>query len=304
MTHDNLLLSEFKKAIQRISTTDVVELDNKFNIPFNFEIQRLEEAFKITGPTIPPNRWSYFRFVLVTRGSGDFITGIYNFKAPKNTLVVFPSRIITSSKNWKKDSEGYILLFNIDFFLQNNFPHKYIEDKKIINSSIRPYIYLSDEQTKKIASIFETIIREKKSSHKHRSELIALKIVELLILSERWFAKEQNFDENLPSIDIIKRFIDLIDVNLVNQRSVSFYAKKLNVHPNYLNSLIKKNTGLTAKESIQNMLLLETKYLLHSTNLSIKEISNRMGFSDPNYFTVFFKKFEKTSPANYRSSFI
>ena len=304
MINDNLLLSEFKKAIQRISTTEVVELDNRFNIPFNFEIQRLEEAFKITGPTIPPNRWSYFRFVLVTRGSGNFTTGIYNFKAPKNTLIVFPSRIITSSKNWRKDTEGYILLFNVDFFLQNNFPHKYIEDKKIINSSIRPYIYLTDEQTKKIAFLFETIIEEKKSNHAYRGELIALKIVELLILSERWFAKEQNFDENLPSIDIIRRFIDLIEANLINHRSVSFYAKQLNVHPNYLNSLIKKNTGLTAKESIQNMLLLETKYLLHSTNLSIKEIANRMGFSDPNYFTVFFKKLEKTSPANYRSSFI
>ena len=304
MINDNLLLSEFKKAIQRNSVTDVVELDNKFNIPFDFEIQRLEDAFKITGPTIPPNRWSYFRFVLVTKGSGNFTTGIYNFKSPKNTLIVFPSRIITSSKNWRKDTEGYILLFNVDFFLQNNFPHKYIEDKKILNSSIRPYIYLSDEQAKKITSIFETIIKEKKSSNTHKGELIALKIVELLILSERWFAKEQNFEENLPSLDIIKRFTDLIDVNLINQRSVSFYAKELNVHPNYLNSLIKKHTGLTAKESIQNILLLETKYLLHSTNLSIKEIANRMGFSDPNYFTVFFKKFEKTSPANYRSSFI
>ena len=304
MNNDQFLLGEFKKAIQRNPATDVVELDNKFNIPFNFEIQRLGEIIEITGPTIPPNRWSYFRVLLVTLGSGDFITGIYNFKAPKNTLVVFPSRIITSSKNWTKDIEGYIVLFNMDFFLQNNFPHKYIEDKKIINSSIRPYIYLSDEQTKRIASIFETIIKEKKSAHKHKGQLIALKIIELLILSERWFAKEQNFDENLPSIDIIKRFIDLMESNIMNHRSVSFYASQLNVHPNYLNSLIKKHTGLTAKDSIQNMLLLETKYLLHSTNLSIKEISNRMGFSDPNYFTVFFKKFEKTSPANYRSSFI
>lgn len=248
--------------------------------------------------------WSYFRIVLLTRGSGDFITGIYNFKAVKNTLIVFPSCIITSSKNWKKDTEGYILLFNMDFFLQNNFPHKYIEDKKVINSSIRPYIYLSDERTKKMSAIFEIILKEKMSSHKHKGELIALKIVELLILNERWFTEEQNLDENLPSIDFIKKFVGLIEANLINQRSVSYYAKQLNVHPNYLNSLIKKHTGLTAKESIQNMLLLETKYLLHSTNLSIKEIANRMGFSDPNYFTVFFKKFEKTSPANYRSSFI
>ncbi|MGH2564790.1 MAG: helix-turn-helix domain-containing protein [Ginsengibacter sp.] len=304
MIDDKLLLSEFKKAIHRSSTTNVVDLDNKFNIRFDFEIQRIEDILKFTGPTIPPNRWSYFRILLVKEGSGDFITGIYKFKAPKNTLVVFPSRIITSSKNWAEDTEGYIVLFNIDFFLQNNFPHKYIEDKKILNSSIRPYIYISDEQSKKISAIFETILKEKKSIHKNKDELIALKIIELLISSERLFAKEQNFEENLPSVDIIKRFIDLTEANVLNHRSVSFYAKQLNVHPNYLNALIKKHTGITAKESIQNRLLIETKYLLHSTTLSIKEISNQMGFNDPNYFTVFFKRFEKISPANYRSSFI
>jgi AraC-like DNA-binding protein len=78
----------------------------------------------------------------------------------------------------------------------------------------------------------------------------------------------------------------------------------MNMHPNYLNSLVKKHTGLTAKESIQNRLLLETKYLLHSTDLSIKEIANKVGFHDPNYFTSFFTSHEKLSPGNYRSSFI
>ncbi|MEP6584790.1 MAG: helix-turn-helix domain-containing protein, partial [Ginsengibacter sp.] len=62
--------------------------------------------------------------------------------------------------------------------------------------------------------------------------------------------------------------------------------------------------GITAKESIQNRLLLETKYLLHSTGLSIKEISNQVGFNDPNYFTSFFTRLEKVSPGHYRSSFI
>jgi AraC-like DNA-binding protein len=90
----------------------------------------------------------------------------------------------------------------------------------------------------------------------------------------------------------------------MEQRTVSFYADQLNVHPNYLNALIKKHTGKTAKESIQNRLVLEIKYLLHSTNLSIKEISNQLGFNDPNYFTSFFTRFENMSPKNYRSAFV
>jgi AraC-like DNA-binding protein len=129
-------------------------------------------------------------------------------------------------------------------------------------------------------------------------------VIELLILSERLFEETLHLQDDLPSLDIVKKFVDLLEENFLHERSVSFYAEKLNIHPNYLNSLIKKHSGLTAKESIQNRLLLETKYLLHSTTLSIKEISNKMGFADPNYFTVFFKRFESTSPMNYRSSFI
>ena len=68
------------------------------------------------------------------------------------------------------------------------------------------------------------------------------------------------------------------------------------MHPNYLNSLVKKYCGITVKESIQNRLLLEAKFLLHSTDLSIKEISNMVGFDDPNYFTSFFSRYEKLSP--------
>jgi AraC family transcriptional activator of pobA len=75
------------------------------------------------------------------------------------------------------------------------------------------------------------------------------------------------------------------------------------MHPNHLNALIKKHTGLSAKESIRNRILLEIKHLLHSTRLSIKQISDQMGFKDPNYFNTFFKRAENQSPGNYRSSF-
>ena len=304
MPDDEFLLSEFKKLLGRKADENIIDFDNSFVHKFDLQVHRFEDVLRDTNKIIPPNRWSYHRIGLIKKGSGEFITGIYKFKAIKNTLIVIPTRVITSSKNWTLDVEGYIALFNVDFFLRNNFSNKYIESKKILSSSIQPYIQLNDSEAKEIADIFETILEERKSESKNKNELIALKIIELLILSERLFDKKQNFETNTPSIDIIKRFLDLLEVNFSTERSVKFYAEKLAIHPNYLNALIKKHTGITAKESIQNRLLIETKYLLHSTNLSIKEISNQVGFNDPNYFTSFFTKFEHVSPGNYRASFI
>lgn len=304
MPDDNLILSEIKKALRKFANASMVDLDDYFTHKFEFQVLRLEDVLRNTTRNIPPNKWSYHRIGLVKKGSGEFTTGIYKFKATKNTLVVLPARIITSSKNWSLDVEADFILFNMDFFLQNNIPHQYIESKKILSTSIQPYIHLTDEQAEEIAGIFEVMFRENRRNESHKDELIALKIVELLILSERLFEEELHLETNLPAIDVIKRFIDLLEVHFSKERSVGFYASQLTMHPNYLNALIKKHTGLTAKESIQNRLLLEIKYLLHSTNLSIKEISNQVGFDDPNYLAVFFRRLEKMSPANYRSSFV
>ena len=299
-----MILSEFKETLKRYGEGNVLDLDAKFSHKFDFQVHRFEDVLQDTNRKIPPNKWSYYRIALIKKGSGEFLTGIYKYKATKNTLVVIPSRVVTSSKNWTADMEGYVLLFNIDFFLQNSIPYKYIERKRILSASIKPYIHLNDRQAEEIEDIFETILEEKKVDNNYKDELIALKTLELIILSERLFDEEQHFEINMPSVEIIRRFIDLLEANFSHEHSVKFYAEELNMHPNHLNSLIKKYTGVTAKESIQNRILLEMKYLLHSTNLSIKEISNQVGFNDPNYFTSFFTRFENMSPGNYRSSFI
>ena len=301
---DEYILNEFKKALRRNASETVVDLDHGFGEKFEFTFQRFEDILRDTNRSVPPNRWSYHRIGFTTEGGGEFTTGIYNFKAKKNTLIVVPSRVITSSKNWAPNTRGYFTLFNLNFFLQNNFPYKNIENKKIFSASYQPYVHLSGEQAKNIRDIFETILKEKNASNTSKNELIAVKLFELIVLSERYFSEQLNFDHDRPTLDIIKEFSKLVEKNFMEQRSVKFYAKAMNVHPNYLNSLVKKHTGITAKESIQNRLLLETKYLLHSTDLSVKEISNRVGFSDPNYFTSVFTQREKVSPSAYRASFI
>ncbi len=51
---------------------------------------------------------------------------------------------------------------------------------------------------------------------------------------------------------------------------MAFYAKALNMHPNHLNALVKKYTGLTAKETINDYILTEAQSLLHYSNLRSK----------------------------------
>lgn len=304
LSEQQKILEEFRKALVKHAHENVVNLDDGINRKFDFQVYRFEDVFHGTHRSNPPNRWSYYRIAFIKKGSGMLMTGMHTFHATKNTLLVVPPRVITSSKDWSLDMEGYIVLFNLDFFLQSNFPYQHIENRRIVSGGIHPFVTIPEDSVEKVSGIFETILRESEEDQAEKTVLIALKIIELLIESDRLFDAQFQFENNVPVTDIIKNFTNLVEANFIKERTVTFYAEKLNVHPNYLNALIKKHTGKTAKESIQNRLLLEIKYLLHSTNLSIKAISNELGFNDPNYFSSFFKRFENVSPKEYRSTII
>jgi AraC family transcriptional regulator, transcriptional activator of pobA len=301
--HDLYLLSEFKKALRRYAHEPVLNLDEKFPHKFELFVQAHEMIIDKVGERIPPNKWSYYRLGLITEGCADYVCGIYKFKAKKNTLVIIPPRVLNSSE-WHPDTKGYVVLFNLDFFTQSQFPYRYIQNKRILQPTVLPYVDLTDDQAKKLERVFKTIAREKNKDGPHQNEFIAIKIIELLIRCERLYSDSEDVNRNQVTLDITQKFADLVELNFAKERSVTFYASQLHIHPNYLNALVKAHTGLTAKESIQNRILLETKYLLHTTDLSIKQISNEMGFGDPTYFNVFFKRSENISPAAYRASII
>ena len=301
-TRDQTLISEFNRLLKK-HKTGVMNLDEQFSQKFQFFVHTCEEIIKEIGTRIPPNKWSYYRIALITNGYADYITGIYKFRAEKNTLIPIPERMITTSQ-WSADSKGYFTLFNHDFLLQNHFSNKYLENKKILRPSVQPFIQLKPDQADEMKHIFETMLKESASENAEQNNLVAIKLAELLELAERFY-NGTHYGENInTSMDLVNKFAVMVEQHFAKERSVSFYADQLHVHPNHLNAVVKSTAGITAKECIINRLLLEAKYLLHSTELSIKEIANEVGFDDPNYFSAFFKRSEKTSPQEYRSSFI
>ncbi|MFT8349598.1 AraC family transcriptional regulator [Clostridium saccharoperbutylacetonicum] len=68
----------------------------------------------------------------------------------------------------------------------------------------------------------------------------------------------------------------------------------------YLSKLIKANTGHTFKEMIQTIKLNKAIELLTSSDLKIRDISDVIGYEDPNHFIRTFKKIYEISPNQYR----
>ena len=96
-------------------------------------------------------------------------------------------------------------------------------------------------------------------------------------------------------------FKKLIDTHYKSWHSTNQYASELHISPDYLNKIVKSQTGKTAKEHIQSRIIIGAKRLLYFTELSNKEIGFELGFSEPANFSAFFKKSVGISPSQFKS---
>ncbi len=101
----------------------------------------------------------------------------------------------------------------------------------------------------------------------------------------------------------IQEFKHFLEKHFTENNQVTFYADKLNITANYLNIRCKKKLGVTASEIIQQRVILEAERLLITTNMSVKEITFALGFSDTGYFNHYFKKKRNKTPGQFRSSY-
>ena len=116
----------------------------------------------------------------------------------------------------------------------------------------------------------------------------------------RYFDK-QEIEGGSRQDEIFKHFIGLVHENCISQREVSFYAGKLCISTKYLTGICRSVTGDSAKKIIDDFAILEIKVLLQSTELTIQEIADKLGFPDQSYLGRYFKRHEGISPKEYQN---
>jgi len=118
----------------------------------------------------------------------------------------------------------------------------------------------------------------------------------------------RNIKENRPVESSVKsrneeyfqRFIHELTGNYKSERSVGFYASRLCITPKYLTTLIKKVSGRSAAEWIDNYVILEAKNLLRYSTMSIQEVAYYLNFPNQSFFGKYFKHQTGMSPSAYK----
>ncbi|MGI6222974.1 MAG: helix-turn-helix domain-containing protein [Prevotella sp.] len=101
---------------------------------------------------------------------------------------------------------------------------------------------------------------------------------------------------------LFNRFLSMLSNMDAKRHKVKFYADKLAVTPKYLNVVCKQYSNQTALKWIEHYLLEDIRYYLRNTNLTIKEVSNLLGFANVSFFGSYVKKHFGVSPITLRKS--
>ena len=95
--------------------------------------------------------------------------------------------------------------------------------------------------------------------------------------------------------------ISLMEGSLGQRISLDQLARSVNLSPWWLCHLFKTETGLSPLQYLKALRMNHAKTLLETTFLSVKQIMNEVGLSDPSHFVRDFKSTYGTSPATFRT---
>ena len=82
------------------------------------------------------------------------------------------------------------------------------------------------------------------------------------------------------------------------------YAQRLAIHVNYLNRVLKINTGKTTSQLISERTIRDAQELLAHTTWNIVEIAWCLGYEDVSHFIKSFKKYGGTTPTAFRKTLL
>lgn len=252
-----------------------------------------------------PHKHDFYLTVIFTKGFGiheiDF--NVYDV-APGSVFLLRPGQI----HNWElsDDIDGYIFFHSENFYeleyinrTMHSFPFFY----SIQNPSI---LYLSIEQTKQVAAIFNTIYQEFTTDYLYKKEKLTSLLDLLFIELSRLYLDTDTIEIYKSSTYTNKlcEFEKLIDNHFKEEKSPAVYANMLHITPKHLNRIVKTSLNKTSLDVILDRVILEAKRMLVHSNDSLSNIANVLGYEDYAYFSRMFKRKTGNSPSVFKKEHI
>ena len=240
------------------------------------------------------------------KGESDFSINLKHFKVRPNDLVIgSPGDLMQSTVN-----EGTYLSQTL--MVSSNFlKEMYISLNSFMpffaSRKEHPVFHLTDGEVQELKEYFLLIL----DAVKRKDDYFCIDITKRLIAAYMYklgsiiyrHRPELQAEANKPikrEETLFKQFINLVSEHHRKERRVDFYAEQLFLSPKHFSTVIKKVSGKTAGQWIDEYVILEAKTLLKYSAMSIQEVAYYMNFPNPSFFGKYFKHHTGMSPSEYK----
>jgi len=293
-----------KNEILNIASLEMFErLINRDAKPYDINMMvmpgTLEDKHK-NCDSIPALRRQFCLLYLLLEGEHDVKLGADHLQLNPNDLVIVPENMLYASDHIK-NCKGYCIHFKSEL-LKPQLSRPFTEEFPFFHFD-SPHIFnLNDMESSLIQSSFTNIIEEYERYSAEKNFLLCNHILILLLRVREIYRKHvKELSKNLSRQEqIANSFKLLVEKHFIDLRTVNEYAEKLSISPKYLSDSVSKTFGRSPLQIILEMLLLEAKVQLYSTDKSVSEIAYYLKFDDQPHFTHFIKKRTGLSPLELR----
>lgn len=283
-------------------------MENTFDLPFNYVMLNAECLDSWISDS------QYFQLDLIgvflcTQGKISGIIGTKRYVINEKDIFFFSPSSYVRIVSISEDFQGIVMTAKYDFAIP--LINRVLDVKSQLMMLAKPCITLNDIDFKKIRDMMvdlnERIVKEGMTTYDSTRE----KIIRELIMSKLnvmsfeivniFFSETPVEPVHQDRGDIIvQKFLMSVYRHFRTEHDVAYYAKEQCLTPSYFSFIVKGKTMRSASEWIIEMIINESKQLLTSTNMSIKEISSTLGFPTQSFFGKYFKTNEGLSPKSYR----
>nr|WP_225777538.1 helix-turn-helix domain-containing protein [Pseudomonas sp. Marseille-Q3773] len=153
----------------------------------------------------------------------------------------------------------------------------------------------------RLRSLIDTLQQEYQGNAPARAALLEALVTALMV----WISRRQQSGQAPRNRDerdrhLLGQYLRLVEAHYREHLSVEEFAARLNIPSLQLNQLCRALSGQTALQVVHRRLLLEARRNLVYTRMSIGQLSDSLGFTDPTYFARWFKRLSGQTPNGYR----
>ena len=197
---------------------------------------------------------------------------------------------------FSEDVEGFILTLAAPLVvhLQAQLGHS-------VNALAQAESYLAGAQAEYLNSLFGALQAEYNGHQPAREMLMhALVSVILVWVSRQVIQRRSTHQRPQRAREYLNGFIQLVEENYRQHVKVEDLARRLGISVSHLNGTCRELAGQPALQIMHERQLLEAKRMLTYTSMTIYEMSDLLGFSDPTNFTRLFRRRVGISPKAFR----